>query len=171
MFEGLTGILVHDRWGYCFLIPYAVHALCNSHIMRDLLAVEIEDGEPWARRTRRLLLQVRLATCLARNKKKGKLSERFLAMFERIYARILEEAKIYHAGLEPFGPARDGKPGRKKQRPGLNLAEDMLKRKAEFLRFAHDLSVPSATIMPSRISGCASCSRRSPAATGPGRAQ
>ena len=33
---------------------------------------------------RRLLLQVRLATWLARKKKKGKLPERFLAMFERI---------------------------------------------------------------------------------------
>ena len=43
MFEGLTGILVHDRWGSYFLIPDVVHALCNSHIMRDLLAVEIED--------------------------------------------------------------------------------------------------------------------------------
>ena len=142
MFEGLTGILVHDRWGYCFLIPDVVHALCNSHIMRDLLAVEIEDREPWARKMRRLLLQVCLATWLARNRKKEKLPEQFLAMFERIYVRILDEAKLYHKGLEPFGPARDGKPGRKKRRPGLNLAEDLLKRKDEFLRFAHDLSVP-----------------------------
>ena len=88
-------------------------------------------------------------------------------MIERIYVRIMEEAKLHHAGLEPFGPARDGKPGRKKQRPGHNLAEDLLKRMDEFLRFAHDLSVPSATIRPSGTSGCASCSRRSPAASGP----
>ena len=93
--------------------------------MRDLLAVETEDREPWARRTRRLPLQVRPATWLARNRKKEKLPERFLAMFERIYVRILEEAKLHHAGLEPFEPARDGKPGRKKQRPGYNLAEDL----------------------------------------------
>ena len=92
--------------------------------MRDLLAVETGDGEPWARRTRRLPLQVRLATCLAR-KKKGKLPERFLAMFERIYDRNLEEAKRCRASLEPFGPARDGNPGRQKRRSGLNPAEDM----------------------------------------------
>ena len=59
---GLNGILVHDRWGSYFLIPDVVHALCNSHIMRNLLAVETEDGEPWARKMRRLLLQACLAT-------------------------------------------------------------------------------------------------------------
>ena len=40
-------------------------------------------------------------------------------------------------------------------------------KQGEFLRFAHDLSVPSATIRPSRTEGCAICSRRYPAATGP----
>ena len=103
MFEGLTGILVHDRWGSYFLIPDVVHALCNSHIMRDLLAIETENGEPWARKMRRLLLQVCLATWLARNRKKEKLPELFLAMFERIYVRILEEAKLYHAAWSRSG--------------------------------------------------------------------
>ena len=42
MFEGLTGILVHDRWGSYFLIPDVVHALRDPRIMRDLLAVETE---------------------------------------------------------------------------------------------------------------------------------
>ena len=171
MFEGLTGILVHDRWGYCFLIPDVVHALRDPHIMRDLLAVEIEDGEPWARKMRRLLLQVCLATWLARNRKKEKLPELFLAMFERIYDRILEEAKLYHAGLEPFGPARDGRPGRKKQRPGLNLAEDMPRGRTSSSASRMICRFRSATTRPSRTSGCASCSRRSRAATGPGRAR
>ena len=93
--------------------------------MRDLLAVETEDGEPWARRTRRLPLQVRPATRLAREKGKKELPSPFLAMIERVYVRILEEARFHHKGLEPFGPARDGKPGRKKRRPGLDPAEDM----------------------------------------------
>ena len=62
MFEGPAGILAPDRWGSYFLIPDVVRALRDSHIMRDLLAVETEDGEPRAGRTRRLLLQICPAT-------------------------------------------------------------------------------------------------------------
>ena len=105
MFEGLTGIPVHDRWRSHFLIFAVVRTLCDPRIMRDLLAVETEDKEPWARKMGQLL-QVCRAAWLARKKKKGKLPELFLTMFERVYMRILDEAKLYHAGLNPFGPAR-----------------------------------------------------------------
>ena len=126
MFERLIGIPAHDHRGSHFPFPMssapcATPASCGICL---LLAVEIEDGEPRAGRTRRLLLQSRLATWLAR-KKGEKLSPRFLAMFERACVRILEETKLRRAGLRPFGPARGGKPGRKKRRPGLDPDEGM----------------------------------------------
>lgn len=121
MFEGLSGILVHDRWGSCFLTPDIVHVLRDTHIIRDLLAIKTVDREPWAWRTRGLLLQASLATWLAH--KKGKeLSPRFLAIIELVYVRNLEEAEDLYAKQLAFGPARDGKPCREKKRPGHNLA-------------------------------------------------
>ena len=165
MFEGPAGILVHDRRGSHFLIPDVVQALRDLRIMRNLLAVEIEDGEPRARRTKRLLLQACLASWLA-HRKKGKLPERFLAMFERIYIRILEERSL-PSGLGAIRTCAGRKAGSKEAAARTRSGRGLAERKDEFLRFAHDLSIPSAPTRPSRTSVCANCSRRSPAAAGP----
>ena len=62
--------------------------------MRDPLAIETGDGEPWAGKTRLSSLQVRPATRLARENGKRELPPRLLAMIERERVRILEEAKV-----------------------------------------------------------------------------
>ena len=46
-------------------------------------------------------------------------------MIGRTHARIPEEAKLCRANPRPFGPARDGKPGRERKRPVLDPAPGM----------------------------------------------
>ena len=51
------GVLVHDRWASYFAYDNCEHALCGSHLLRDLRCIEDAHGHAWARRLRQLLLK------------------------------------------------------------------------------------------------------------------
>ena len=136
--KGLRGILVHDCWGSYFRLEGVLHALCNAHILRELQALVKLDKESWAGRMQRLLRRMARAVRIARAKGVP-LPRSLLERFRRRYDELLEEALAYHRGLPPL--AR-GKRGRKKRRPGHNLALRLQKRKAAVLRFLTDFEVP-----------------------------
>ena len=50
------GVLIHDRWASYFAYDNCEHALCGSHLLRDLAFVEDAHGHAWAKRMRKLLL-------------------------------------------------------------------------------------------------------------------
>ena len=63
-----------------------------------------------------------------------------IAWFERQYDYWAAAALEYHEGLEPL--PRPGPKGRKKRRPGHNLALRLRDYKTETLRFLHNPGVP-----------------------------
>jgi hypothetical protein len=80
------------------------------------------------------------------------------ARVERRYAAIVAEAIAFHEHLPPFGKPRlrnDGTPSKRPvaRRTGHNLAIRMRDRKAEVLRFVHDLSVPFTNIKSGSVRG------------------
>ena len=139
LLEGLRGCLVHDHWKPYFTVPDVQHALCNAHHLRELEALAELDGEGWAHRLQVLLRLAGEAAWIA-GAEGFALEPGMIAWFEERYDRLVAEALEYHEGLEPLRPA--GRKGRKKRRPGHNLALRLRDFKTETLRFLHDPGVP-----------------------------
>ena len=135
---GLRGCLVHDHWASYFRLEGVLHGLCNAHHLRELQALVKIDKEAWAGRMQRLLRRAALAVRIAQEKGVP-LPRSLLERIRRRYDRLLEEALAYHRGLEPLPR---GKRGRKKRRPGHNLALRLQHRKQSALRFLTDFEVP-----------------------------
>ena len=139
LLEGLRGCLVHDHWKPYFTVPDVQHALCNAHHLRELEALAELDGEGWAHRMQVLLRMAGEAAWIA-GAEGFTLEPGLIAWIAECYDRLVAEALEYHEGLEPLRPA--GGKGRKKRRPGHNLALRLRDFKTETLRFLHDPGVP-----------------------------
>jgi hypothetical protein len=46
--SGFRGVVVHDCWRPYFSYEGCLHALCNAHLLRELLGVEQNTGQIWA---------------------------------------------------------------------------------------------------------------------------
>jgi len=136
LLPGLRGCAVHDA--YASYLSYAGrHALCNAHLLRELLALEEETREPWPTALILLLLEMKEQVEAARAAGDDALpAERVQALRAR-YERILE----YGAGLHP-PPAPTGKKGRRKQSRARNLLDRLERHPEKVLAFLYDLAVP-----------------------------
>jgi len=138
LLEGLRGILVHDHWVPYFKVKGVLHAMCNAHYFRELEALAELDGEAWARAMQQLLRRANRAVWIARERGQA-LPRSLLEQVERRYDQLLREVLAHHQAL-PALPS--GRRGRKKRRPGHNLALRLSERRASVLRFLRDARVP-----------------------------
>ncbi len=53
-FAGRRG---HDAWAPCLSLP-GLYALCNAHLLRELIGVREDTGQAWAQKLIRLLLSI-----------------------------------------------------------------------------------------------------------------
>ncbi len=130
------GVLVHDRWASYFAYDNCEHALCGSHLLRNLAFIEDAHGHAWAQRMSRLLLK----TCRqVRTHKNKALSETDYQSLRTRYRTILTQAKREL----PTPPKRlTGQRGRIAQCEAQNLHDALVKYETEVLRFARDPNVP-----------------------------
>ena len=163
MFAGVSGCLVHDHWQPYFTLAGVLHGACNAHHLRELQAlVEIEQ-EDWARWMQQLLRRAHRAVGIAREKGIP-LPRSLVERIGRRYDRLLEQALALHAAQPPLRLPKPGRRGRKKRRPGHNLALRLRDRKESALRFLTDFEVPFTNNLAERdlrmmklrmkISGC-----------------
>ncbi len=138
LLEGLRGILVHDHSASYFKVKGVLHAMCNAHHLRELEALAELDGEAWARAMQQLLRRANRAVWIAREQGKA-LPRSLLERIERRYDQLVREALAQHQAL-PALPS--GRRGRKKRRPGHNLALRLRDRRESVLRFVRDERVP-----------------------------
>ncbi len=141
--EMLSGIVVHDHWKPYYKLKDVVHALCNAHHLRELKALVEIEKEDWARQMQRLLRLACHAANLAREKGKPIPASR-IAVFERIYDRIISAGMAFHEAQPALQAATRAaaKRGRKPRRVGHNLLLRLQGRKADVLRFLSDPAVP-----------------------------
>ena len=136
-----SGIVVHDHFKPYFSLKSVGHALCNAHHLRELKAVTDYDHEPWATKMARVLRAaakaVRHATANGHNALTEPLTQRIVALYDRIIQRGIE----VHEGLDPI-PRKPGARGKTAKRTGHNLLVRLRDFKAETLRFMADFSVP-----------------------------
>lgn len=138
LLEGLRGILVHDHWASYFKAEGVLHALCNAHHLRELEALAEIDGEAWARRMQQLLRRANRAVWIVREQGRA-LPRSLLERIERRYDQLVREALAHHQALPALA---SGRRGRKKRRPGHNLALRLSERREAVLRFLRDDRVP-----------------------------
>src|SRR6266480_4848142 len=137
------GTSVHDGLKSYQGYPFT-QALCNVHHLRELTFVEEELKQPWARKMKDLLLDMKAEVERAKALGQHELDVLVLARLLRRYEQLLAEG--YQANPPPPPPSKSeqGKrtPGRAKQSPARNLLDRLSGGKWAVLRFLHDFAVP-----------------------------
>jgi transposase len=130
-----AGIACHDAWAPCDSYDgVAAHALCNAHVLRELIAVTqtgTDQDVIWAQQAIDALIALHDAADTARAGGQGAIDPATLARHSR-YFRDAAAAGI------ALNAARGSNLARKRHA----LATRMRDRQADYLRFAHDLRVP-----------------------------
>lgn len=128
--NNFTGWLVHDCWSSYFKFTDAKHALCGTHIIRELQAL-IETGQSkWAKTFQTLLFHVYEMPFDQR-----------IAQQQQIISRY---KRICQFGLkaEPPPIKTPAKPGRQKKSKARNLLERLIREQDAVLAFAFNEEVP-----------------------------
>jgi transposase len=129
------GVMVHDRLAMYFKYDQTSHAVCGSHLLRDLAAVGVGWDQGWANDMAALFTEMNNAAHAARAKGRSHLPRRMLAGFLPHYDVIT--AAGLAANPNPVGRERDSI-----EKDGYNLASALTKLRSEATRFAVDLDAP-----------------------------
>ncbi|MEX2163041.1 MAG: IS66 family transposase [Sulfuricaulis sp.] len=132
-----SGVLVHDCWGPYWQMP-GEHALCNAHLIRELIYLHETTGQVWPKRLIRHLRRARDHCEAARREGHAAVPDRLRRRIERRYAAILAQAQACHPPQTRTRPRR----GRIKQSVAHNLTRRLSLHAAAVLRFVSDLTVP-----------------------------
>ena len=141
-------IAVHDYWrSYRKHMPKARHAYCLAHLARECVGLA-ERGEVWAAGMATLLYEMITANQQARDHQRPLTQKRVEALIAR-FDRYLQEGLDHHQTLDPLPPR--GKRGRKRRRPGHNLACRLSTDRDGVLLCLHDpLLVPATNNISER---------------------
>lgn len=131
--NAFQGTLVHDGWESYRKLS-CVHALCNAHHLRELIAL-FEQGQTWAARMIDLLRQACHEVNQAAD---GVLDEERRAWYRATYEAILCEGERDH----PWVESPSGKRGRPKQSKATNLLWRLRTYADDVWRFISDPNVP-----------------------------
>jgi transposase len=137
------GTSVHDGLK-CYQAYACTQAWCNVHHLRELTFVEEELQQPWARKAKEVLLEMKAE--VARSKALGQQALDVLVHADllRRYDSILIEG--YLANPPPSAASKSDQSkrtgGRPKQSPARNLLDRLSGGKWAVLRFLHDFAVP-----------------------------
>jgi transposase len=133
---GFRGTALHDCWSAYFAYPCA-HALCNAHLLRELIAIHEQTEQPWAGQMIELLLKIKTAVAAARAAGAPHLEPVVREAFEARFQELLS------AGWQANPPApRTGRRGPIKQSPARNLLGRLDKYHRAVLAFMDDFAVP-----------------------------
>lgn len=137
------GTLVRDGYLSYSRFEGCRHALCNAHLLRDLVFVEelSPAQKAWTKPLAALLIEIKEAAEKARAAGDAQLGEELKGTFLRRYDRLIKKADQ----LNPH-PTQETGDSPKKKRPALSpqrrLVNRLMRRREEVLRFMTNLAVP-----------------------------
>jgi len=134
------GIAVHDGWPQYRAYTSAIHALCNAHHLRELLAIIEGDpeGQSWAAKTDMLLRALHGTVEQAKAVGEQSLDPWTLAGYRAAYEQII----VLGHQQNPPPTKRTGKRGPIGRSASANLLRRLDEQREHVLRFAHDFRVP-----------------------------
>ena len=137
------GVVVHDCWASYLSYDHCGHALCGSHLLRELQFVVDSNRYPWARNMKRMLQE----TCAKVSASDAKqLTEQEYRNLRKRYRNILTRGG---KELPPIPVRPKGRRGRIAKSGAHNLWERLKKHEQAVLLFAKESSVPLRIIAPS----------------------
>lgn len=133
------GCAVHDFWKSYF--DYGCdHALCNAHLLRELVFLWEEQSQKWAQKMIDHLLGIKKAVATACAAGRTALPPKDQERFLRRYKRIVEAGYAQNPVAEkPPGPKRRG---RRKQSKSRNLLDRFHDHPDSILAFMRDFAIP-----------------------------
>lgn len=140
------GTLVRDGYLSYSRFEACRHALCNAHLLRELVFVGESDPaqEVWTKPLAKLLLEIKEAAAEAHASGQAQLSEAARGAYLRRYDRLVKKADRLNP--QPRGGGGGAGDSPKRKRPPLSptrrLVNRLLRRRDEVLCFMTDLSVP-----------------------------
>jgi transposase len=114
-----------------------LYALCNAHLLRELIALVEDHEQAWAASLIRLLVHMHDIVAEARAAGLTELPARQRAGFEAAYTRLIQCGE--HANPPPRPTGRRGRP---KQTPARNLLDRLIAHRGAVLAFLYDFNVP-----------------------------
>ncbi len=153
------GVLVHDCWAPYWKLDDSIHALCNAHLLRELVYVKEITGQQWPESMMQLLLGAN-RVCTAARRQQRTLAPNDVAAFRTVYDALVREGEAIHPETAP----QAGQRGRGKQSVAANLLRRFRLHADAVLLFLSNPAVPftnnvgeRAVRMPKvkqKISGC-----------------
>lgn len=143
-----TGVCVRDGWFAYDEYRRAVHALCNVHLLRELVYVEevCAEQQQWTRPLAKLLLEIKAEVERAKGQGETKLSEEQRSLFTARYDRLVRRAARLNPPpkvTKPDAVAKRYKVVRVKRRdPASPLVYRLQTKREQVLRFMTDFRVP-----------------------------
>ena len=132
------GCAVHDFWKSYF--DYGCdHALCNGHLLRELVFLWEEQSQKWAKSMIDHLLAIKEAVATAGAAGLSTLPPSDQQRFLKIYERIVQAGYAQNPVAPAHGPKRRG---RRKQSKARNLLDRFRDHPDEILAFMRDFAIP-----------------------------
>ena len=142
------GVCVRDGWFAYDEYRRAEHALCNAHLLRELVYVEevAAEQQQWTRPLAKLLLDIKAEVERAKQRGETKLSDERLEKFTARYDRLVKRAARLNPPpkvTKPDAVAKRFKVVRPKRRdPAQPLIYRLQTKREQILRFMTDFRVP-----------------------------
>lgn len=139
IFPSFKGTAIHDAYRSYFQYEGVKNALCNAHHLRDLIFIEEQYQQAWAKDMKTLLLDVKKAVESTQPEQDYLPPEKIVELETRFDA-IIAAGLAANPLSEPDDvlPKKRGKP---KQHPAKNLVDHFRDRKRETLAFMYDFKV------------------------------
>jgi len=129
------GIIIHDCWASYFAYQHCGHALCGSHLLRELTFIVESNGYAWAANVKHLLQE----TCIqVSNSKKKKLSKKDYLKLQKRFRNIMTRGD---KELPAIPPKPSGKRGKIAKSDAHNLWQRLMDNEQAVWLFAKNAHV------------------------------
>jgi transposase len=133
------GNMIHDHF-----LPYFKygnkHILCNAHHLRELIFIEENHNQAWAKHMKGLLLAIKNQRDKFKEAGKKQFTHLRLETYERCYDEIVMMGLWHPDNLNL--PRTGKKRGTQKQSKGRNLSDRLRYHKKKVLAFMYDFDIP-----------------------------
>ena len=135
------GWCIHDFWKAYLKYLAAKHALCNAHLLRELIFLVERYLQSWASVMIQLLLEIKQAVESAKLLGRAVLPAEQITAFELRYDQIVTQGLLDNPLPQPTEEQLH-KRGRVKQSLAKNLLDRLRDHKLKILAFMYDFKVP-----------------------------
>lgn len=133
-----TGWSIHDFWKPYLKYQQARHALCNAHLIRELVFLVEQHQQVWAGKLLDLMLRIKQAVEIAQQEQRRTLHPEQIADFEAQYQQCVAQGEQTNPPAVRVARQR----GKVKQSVARNLLDRLRDHREKILAFMYDFKVP-----------------------------